>query len=98
MMMTVDLHVEARGNPEMQKLHGVGKFFNEWRADPLPPSSQISQKKEISYWKRKSHKKHKKVLLNLRKNFFLGNYGWLTCQLKIITGIYISAGYQIELG
>ena len=49
----------------MQKLHGVGKFFNKWQADP--PSSQ----------KRKYHtergsltKKHKKVLLNLRKNIF----------------------------
>ena len=34
-------------------------------------------------------KKHKKVLLNLGKNIFLGNYGWLTCQLKIITGMYM---------
>ena len=44
----------------MQKLHGVGKFFNEWRADPLPPppkKENISPKKEISYRKRKSHEK-----------------------------------------
>ena len=51
----------AKGEPEMQKLHGVGKFFNKWRADPLPPllpkKGNISLKKEISYQKRKSHKK-----------------------------------------
>ena len=25
--------IPPKGEPEMQKLHGVGKFFNEWRAD-----------------------------------------------------------------
>ena len=40
----------AKGEPEMQKLHGVGKFFNEWRADPPPPPKKgnISPKKEVS--------------------------------------------------
>ena len=54
----------------MQKLHRVG---NEWRADPPPPP--FLPKKEILVRKRKYHtekgsltKKHKKVLLNLRKN------------------------------
>ena len=55
----------VKGEPEMQKLHevgaGVGKFFNEWQADPFPPlppeKGNISSKKEISYRKRKSHKK-----------------------------------------
>ena len=47
-----------KGEPEMQKLHWVGKFFNEWRADPPPPKKgNISPKKEISYRKRKSHQK-----------------------------------------
>ena len=39
-----------QGEPEMQKLHGVGKFFNEWQADPPPPppkKGNISLKKEI---------------------------------------------------
>ena len=58
----------------MLKLPRVGKNFNGWQADPLPP------KKEISNRKKKSHKKH--------KLFLLGNYGWPTCQLQIITGIY----------
>ena len=43
---------EAKGEPEMQKLHGVGKFFNEWRADPPPPlppkNGNIIPKKEVS--------------------------------------------------
>ena len=54
----------------MQKLHEVGKIFNGWQAPPPP-------KKEILVRKRKYHtekgsltKKHKKVLLNLRKNIF----------------------------
>ena len=42
----------------MQKLHGVSKFFNKWQADPPPPKKEnISPKKDISYRKRKSHKK-----------------------------------------
>ena len=28
---------DAKGEPEMQKLHGVGKFFNKWWADPISP-------------------------------------------------------------
>ena len=75
--------VNAKGELEMQKFHGVGKFFNEWWADRLLP------KKEILVRKRKYHtekgsltKKHKKVLLNLRKNIVSRE---LTCQLKIIT-------------
>ena len=36
----------------MQKLHWVGKFFNEWRADPPPPpppkKGNIIPKKEVS--------------------------------------------------
>ena len=48
----------------MLKLPRVGKNFNGWQADPLPPPKQ----------------KH--------KLFLLGNYGWPTCQLQIITGIY----------
>ena len=35
-----------KGEPEMQKLHWVGKFFNEWRADPLLPKKEILPKKK----------------------------------------------------
>ena len=52
----------------MQKLHGVGKFFNEWRADPPPPPS--SQKRKYYTEKGSLTKKYKKALLNLRKNTF----------------------------
>ena len=52
----------------MQKLHRVGKFFNEWWADPLPPPSPPPPKKRKYHTEKESlTKKHKKVLLNLRK-------------------------------
>ena len=42
----------SKGELEMQKLHGVGKFFNEWWADlppPFPPKKEnISPKKEVT--------------------------------------------------
>ena len=58
----------AKGEPEMQKLHRVSKFFNKWRADPPPPLP--SKKGNIILKKEVSQKKHKKALLNLRKNIF----------------------------
>ena len=70
----------------MQKLHGVGKFFNEWRADPPPEKGNISPKKEISYRKRKSHKKHKKTLLNLRKNISSKELWMANLSIEIIMG------------
>lgn len=66
--------INPKEEPEMLKLPGVGKIFKRMVGWPSR--------------KRKSHKK--KTLLNLRKDFFfLGNYGWPTYQLQIITDIYM---------
>ena len=45
----------------MQKLHGVGKFFNKWQADPPPP---LPSKKGNIILKKEVLKK------NIRKNIF----------------------------
>ena len=68
-----------KGVQKLQKLHGVGKFFNGWRPDPppLPPKKgNIGPKKEISDRKRKSHKEHKKSM-NVRKDFLKRKKLWI---------------------
>ena len=57
----------------MQKLPGVGKFFNGWRgALVLPQKNEIlDRKREYQTEKRKSHEQNiRKTLLNLRKGIF----------------------------
>ena len=78
----------------MLKLPGVDKIFNGWRADwnPFPlthKKGNIRPKKEISDPKKDVSPKKIIESKNGKKNFFQGNYGWLTCQLKIITNIYM---------
>ena len=48
----------------MQKLHRVGKFFNEWRADPPSKKRNISPKKEVS------QKNIRKFIESKKKYFF----------------------------
>ena len=62
----------SKGELEMQKLHRVGKIFNKWQADPPPPPSppKLVRKKKYHTEKGSLTKKHKKVLLNLKKKKF----------------------------
>ena len=65
-VITKNLTCEDQGELEMQKLPGVGKFFNEWQADLPPPF----QKRKYNTEKGILAQKHKKALLNLRKDIF----------------------------
>ena len=67
----------------MQKLPRLGKTLNKWWADPLLPKKGKYHAKKGSLTK-----KHKKALLNLRQDIFSREL-WPTCQLQIITGIYM---------
>ena len=84
----------SKGVQKLQKLHGVGKFFNGWRPDPPPPPPP--PKKEILVPKRKYQTEKGSLTKNIgnfyecsKRLYFKGSYGWSTCQLKIIIGMYI---------
>ena len=52
----------GKGEPKLQKLHGVGKFFNGFRPDP--PLTPTPQKKKYQTEKGNRTKKNNKLKLN----------------------------------
>ena len=62
----------------MQKLHGVGKFFNGWRPEPPPPPTP-QKKKLVPKRKYQTEKgsltKNIEIFMNVGKDFFFRE-GW----------------------